>query len=344
MARKILPPILLLAISLCLPVFATAGVYSSDFPDACPVLTDDGICFSNYNDVLENYVVDEGMTDDASLNDAALEKEKGGLLDSRWELETKKGLFQIRPYKPVYISPFSWANKRNTMPATPNPDTTVTQPQDLNRVEVDIQLSMKFKMAEGLFGKNVDLWGAYTQSSRWQAYNNRDSRPFRETNYEPEVLLVAATDYSVLGWRGRMLGIGLNHQSNGRSIPLSRSWNRAILFAGFERDDWAITMRVWRCIDGTKGRSDNPDLPDYMGRFDVTVVRVMGNHQFSIMAKHSLRTGKRSHGAAQFEWAFPIRAPLRGRLRIFHGYGENLVDYNFKATWISMGISLVEWF
>ena len=347
-ARMALRQILFLAIALSLPVFAVAESPPADPMRACLELADDAARLSCYDNTMDRELPDQQVADNEALPDDELfDGDKGGsLLGRRWELrkESKKGVFLLRPYKPVYIAPFAWANKRNTMPSTPNPNTTVTQPQDLDNVEVEFQLSMKFKIIEGMFGKNFDLWGAYTQSSRWQSYNDRDSRPFRETDYEPELLLVTATNYDVLGWRGRLLGIGLNHQSNGRSEPFSRSWNRVILLAGFERKDWAITMRAWRCIDGPYGRSDNPDLSDYVGRFDVTVVHVLGDHQFSIMARHSLKTGGRSHGAAQLEWAFPVRAPLRGRLRLFHGYGESLIDYNFKTTWVSLGISLVEWF
>ena len=118
--------------------------------------------------------------------------ENGSLQDSRWELNraSKRGVFQVRAYKPVYLAPLSWASNRNTMPRTPNPETSVTEPQDLDSVEAKFQISMKFKLAESLFGEGVDLWGAYTQVSRWQVYNSENSRPFRETNYEPELMLV----------------------------------------------------------------------------------------------------------------------------------------------------------
>ena len=347
MTRTAYRQILFLAIVLSLPVFAVAGSPSIDPLIVCPELTDDAARLSCYDNAQGNYRSDpQAMDNEALPGDVSYVEKGGSLLDRRWELrkESKRGVFRLSPYKPVYVAPFSWASKRNTTPSSPNPNTTVTQPQDLDNIEVEFQLSMKFKIVEGMFGENFDLWGAYTQSSRWQAYNARGSRPFRETNYEPEILLVTATNYRVLGWRGRLLGFGLNHQSNGQSEPLSRSWNRAVLLAGFDRNDWAITMRAWRCIDGAVGKSDNPDISDYMGRFEVTVARVLGDHQFSLMARHSLKAGNRSHGAAQFEWAFPVHAPLRGRLRFFHGYGESQIDYNFKATWISLGISLVEWF
>ncbi|MET0655306.1 MAG: phospholipase A, partial [Pseudoxanthomonas sp.] len=117
---------------------------------------------------------------------------KGSLLDSRWELarDSKLGVFQMRAYKPVYLLPGFWTSNVNETPSSPNPDNTVEVPQELTSVEAKFQLSFKTKFAENIFGDNGDLWGAYTQSSRWQVYNGEESRPFRETNYEPEVMLV----------------------------------------------------------------------------------------------------------------------------------------------------------
>jgi len=347
MKRTVFRLVLFLAAALSLPAFAVAGPAPSDFLCATPAFADNAADLSCYDNAPEIPPSDmQAADDDALIEDAGSDEERGGLLDSRWELrkESKRGILQLRLYKPIYLAPFSVTSNRNTTPSTPNPKNAVTQPLLLDSVEIKFQLSFKFKMAENLFGKNLDLWGAYTQSSHWQAYNSRDSRPFRETNYEPEILLAAATDYSVLGWRGRMLGAGLNHQSNGRALPLSRSWNRVVVFAGFDREDWVIMARAWQRINESPGKDDNRDISDYVGRCDVTVTRVLGDQRISLMARHSLRTGDRSHGAVQVEWAFPVRAPLRGNVQLFHGYGESMVDYNFKSTWIILGFSLAEWF
>ena len=313
---------------------APAGASPPDTVRACAAEQDNAARLSCYDNALAQNPSDAQLAVDNSLQ------------DSRWELNraSKRGVFQVRAYKPVYLAPLSWSSNRNTMPGTPNPDTSVSEPLDIDNLEAKFQISMKFKLAESLFGEGVDLWGAYTQVSRWQVYNNENSRPFRETNYEPELITVVPTNFSILGWQGRMVGVGLNHQSNGRADPLSRSWNRIIFLIGLDRDNWALTVRPWWRIDEDAEDDDNPDISDYIGRFDVTLVHTWKMHQISLMGRHSLRGGSRSHGALQLEWGFPIHGFLRGRVQVFHGYGESLIDYNFKATWVSLGFSLVEWF
>ena len=54
---------------------------------------------------------------------------------------------------------------------------------------------MKTKVWQGIFNDVGDFWIGYTQPSRWQVYNKQLSRPFRETNYEPEAMLVFNTNY-----------------------------------------------------------------------------------------------------------------------------------------------------
>ena len=269
---------------------------------------------------------------------------KGSLMDSRWELakDSKLGLFNFRAYKPVYLLPAFWTTNSNDNPTSSNQEIPGL-PQSLSDVEAKFQISFKTKAAENLFGDNGDIWMGYTQSSRWQVFNGEESRPFRETNYEPEVLLVLRSNYSVAGWRGRLLGVAVNHQSNGRADPFSRSWNRVMVNVGLDREDWALMLRPWyRISDGSE--DENPGIEDYMGRGDMTLVHRRGEHEFALIARHSLRGGDDSRGALQFDWGFPINRTLRGHVQVFDGYGESLIDYNHRATYIGLGVSLLEWY
>ncbi|KAF1018367.1 MAG: putative phospholipase A1 [Acinetobacter bereziniae] len=268
------------------------------------------------------------------------------LLDRRWELspDSKLGTWNIRAHQPVYLLPAFWTSKKNEFPQSPNPQNTVDEDQNLKSMEAKFQISLKTKAAENLFGNNGDLWLGYTQSSRWQVYNSEESRPFRETNYEPEASLIFRTNYNLLGLNGRLLGLTLNHQSNGRSDPLSRSWNRVILNLGFEKDNFALMVRPWYRIEEDFKDDNNPDIKNYIGRGDLTAFYRWNDNDFSLMLRHSLKGGDDSHGAMQFDWAFPIKGKLRGHFQIFDGYGESLIDYNHRATYVGLGVSLMNWY
>ena len=264
-------------------------------------------------------------------------------LSERWELDSasRRGTFLITPYKPVFVTAGRWSNNPNEQPVSENPAYNYPFQIPLGKYEAKFQLSLKVKVLQGIFGKHGDLWVGYTQKSHWQVYNTTFSRPFRETNYEPEIILNFATNFSVLGLNTKMLGISLTHQSNGRAIPLSRSWNRVIFQAGFERGNWMVLLRPWWRLPDSE--DENPAVADYIGRGDATVVYHTGRHLFSVVGSHSLRGGDKSRGQVQFDWTFPVTGNLRGDLQILHGYGETLIDYNHKQTTIGIAVSLLNW-
>ncbi|WP_180072535.1 phospholipase A [Acinetobacter sp. YH12200] len=268
------------------------------------------------------------------------------LLDSRWELspESKLGTWNIRSYQPVYVLPGFWTSDKNERPESPNELNTVTEAQNLKSMEGKFQLSLKTKAVENLWGDNGDVWIGYTQSSRWQVYNSEASRPFRETNYEPEASLVFRTHYDLFGLDWRMLGLTINHQSNGRSDPLSRSWNRVMLNLGFEKDNFALMLRPWYRIEEKRADDNNPDIKNYIGRGDLTAFYRYNEHDFTLMLRHTLKGGEDNRGAMQFDWTFPISGRLRGQFQLFDGYGESLIDYNHRATYVGLGVSLMNWF
>ncbi|SEK80838.1 phospholipase A1 [Roseateles sp. YR242] len=269
----------------------------------------------------------------------------GSTLSERWELSCRDQLpaFLPRPYKPVYLLPVSWTSRANQAPRTSeSPDNGVVDALGLNKNEAKFQVSLKSKLWSLNDHGTLALWGGYTQSSRWQVYNGRISRPFRETNYEPELMLTHGMGVALpFGWTARMASLSLNHQSNGRAQPYSRSWNRVIGEVSLERNDTTVSLRPWvRLHDGS---DDNPGIEDYVGRAEMLVTHKWGRNVFSVQARHSLRSGDRSRGSGQLEWAFPIGGGLHGYAQLFSGYGESLIDYNFRETRFGLGISVVEW-
>lgn len=263
-------------------------------------------------------------------------------LGKRWELDepSKNGTFRFREYKPVYILPFHYSNNPNQSPSSPSPDHSSTSSVAVGNTDVKYQLSFKTKLWENTLGDNGDLWFAYTQQSHWLLYNPEVSSPFRETNYEPELIYSLRTDTDLPGMKWRMLNLGLAHQSNGRGLPLSRSWNRVYAQFGLERDNLSLFVRPWIRLPERSNKDDNPDITRYMGNGDVLLNYRSGENVYSALGRYSLSG---NHGALQLSWSFPISRTLKGYVQAFSGYGESLVDYNHSQNTIGFGFSLQEW-
>src|SRR5688572_14682645 len=120
--------------------------------------------------------------------------------------------FDLTTHRPNYI----------VMSRLEEPPRAFGRVQPYDRNELKFQLSLKAKVSS-LPGDN-DLWVAYTQDSYWQVLNAEISRPFRETNHEPEIYVTLRSRDNPYGLRAT--SIGVVHQSNGQGGPTSRSWNR----------------------------------------------------------------------------------------------------------------------
>lgn len=266
---------------------------------------------------------------------------QSGLLSSlsrHWELDdaAKQGAFLFRAHRPNYFLPLKYSSAPNEQPFAS------AFPQDdprLKSVETEVQLSFKVKGMQGVFGNDdLDLWFGYTVTSFWQAYNSDYSAAFRETNYEPEMMWVVRTDYSLAGFRGRFVNLGLVHQSNGRSAGLSRSWNRVYAQFGFERDKLALLVRPWYRLPES-GADDNPDIEDYLGYGDLQAIYTSGRNTWSLLLRNNFQRHD-NRGALKLGWSFPLRSRLRGYVEYFSGYGESLIDYNHRQQTIGLGVSL----
>lgn len=265
-------------------------------------------------------------------------------LSESWELDhdDKNGTFRLNSYKPFYILPVHWTNNINENPQSIGGEPAYDEPLDLHSTEVKFQLSFKTKLLQSfLFGKG-DLWAGYTQIAHWQVYNKKLSRPFRELNYEPELLIIYPLNFSFFGLDAKMAGIGFNHQSNGREDPISRSWNRIMGHFAVERGNFQLYLKPWIRLGGNESDDDNPHIEEYIGRAETNIIYRKNGHSLNLLWRNSL-SFKDNHGSVQFNYMYPIRNNLRGHIQVFSGYGENLIDYNRYQTTIGLGISFVEW-
>ena len=200
--------------------------------------------------------------------------------------------------------------------------------------ELEFQISLAFPLWRGIAGDNSVLAASYTQGSWWQASNTKESSPFRETNYEPQLFLGWATDYDFAGWTLRDVEVGVNHQSNGRSDPTSRSWDRAYTRLMAQNGNWQVELKPWLRFGN---KDDNPDINKYMGYYRLKVGYAWGPSVFSVESRYNWNSG---YGSAQLGWSYPITSHVRFYTQLFSGYGESLIDYNHKQTRIGVGFML----
>lgn len=256
---------------------------------------------------------------------------------------SERGTWTVRPYRPTYLLPLFYTFDPNLGPSSPSQDTESFTSNDVRETELKFQLSLKTKVAEDLFDSSADLWFGYTQESHWQVYNEDNSRPFRATDYQPEIFLTQPVTADLpFGGRLRMLGAGAIHHSNGQDDPLSRSWNRAYLMAGAEWGKLSVVPRLWARVNNESSSSeDNPDIEDYMGYGDIKFLYDLPDQQsLSGTLRYNPSTNK---GAAQIDYIYPLTENVNGYVQLFQGYGESIIDYNHENTSIGFGIVLNDW-
>lgn len=278
----------------------------------------------------------ENTAGQASMLDAG-QVPAGGGVSQRWQVPSHQGWARFfTPYKPIYVLPLSYNARLNRDPSGSR------DVADIDHLEVKFQFSFKAPLWRNLLLDGGDLWFGYTQLSFWQAYNSNFSSPFRETNYEPELIYSLRTHFNLLGLHGRLLTLSLNHQSNGRSNPLSRSWNRLIGGVLFDNAKFGFQLRGWWRIPESTGNDDNPNIENFVGRSEFLGVYRYNSQTFGLLLRSSLKP-EALRGAVQLNWVFPLGGPLKGYLQWFYGYGESLIDYDHVNNRFSLGLSLLDW-
>ncbi|MFG6464802.1 phospholipase A [Roseateles sp. DXS20W] len=270
------------------------------------------------------------------------------LMSRYWELEPedKRGVFNFVGYRANYVLPLHITSRINRAPQSPNQP--VVELPNYKREEAKFQLSLRTKLAQDVLLPGADLWAAFTQQATWQIWNGKDSKPFRNSDYEPELLYVVPTPERwrrlPLDWQWRYAQFSLTHQSNGQSDPLSRSWNRVNVAAGFERGDWSVVTRFLRRLKEGADTDNNPDLVGYRGRGEFQINWAHQKHTAQLLYRTTLKDAK--YGALQFEWTYPVFSDqpngLRWYVQVFRGYGETLTDYNFRQTSVGAGFSFLQ--
>ncbi len=225
-------------------------------------------------------------------------------------------------HKPMFLLPITWS-------------------EDYHGRSTEILFDISLK--QRLFG--VPLYFGYSQKSFWDAFNSKKSKPFRETDFNPE-LFYRWVPEDQKAWHHLGADIGLEHESNGQSLPDSRSWNRLYVSPFQAAGEHIVYWKWWWRIPEDESRpptdpqrDDNPDIHRYYGYSELHFEQqVFDRHLIHAMARFNPETGR---GAFNLQYSLPNGSnDFFWMFYLWQGYGESLIDYNHSITRIGVGIML----
>ncbi|GGO64283.1 phospholipase A [Bowmanella pacifica] len=249
--------------------------------------------------------------------------------------------YAITQHKPNYLLPFSYQKNPNQLG-----EDGFSQ-GNVEHMEAKFQISVKMPIYRPDETSSLEgLYFGFTAKSMWQVYNSEVSKPFRETNYQPEIFYNFDADVKLLGYQFNLAQIGMEHQSNGQNQLRSRSWNRIYGSLLFSDQDSYYYLRAWYRIKEDKKEDpldprgdDNPDITHFLGHMEVGYGTQMGNFKLMTMIRNNLKTSD-NKGSIELNLTYPINDRYEILLQYFNGYGDSLIDYNRHQQRISLGIQL----
>jgi outer membrane phospholipase A len=223
--------------------------------------------------------------------------------------------------------------------------------------QVKFRIAVRYRLAQLRVKYDTGLFFAYTQNSFWHLYDFDESAPFFDNNFNPQIFFHRdARDYhdDPSYWLPSPR-VFLEHESNGRDGPASRSWNRVggALEWGDPQEDrvyWSVSL--WHAF----GIGDeNPEIRDTNGRGEVRLA-----------VQPRLRGGE--HGLGELGFLLKSRilgedpvanveanvfadlgtlTRISGVLptfmgQVFWGTGENLLTYDEKRLVVRLGIAFIK--
>ena len=225
---------------------------------------------------------------------------------------------------------------------------------DFDDSEIKIQLSIKFQFITsptlaGPLSFLKNFYFGYSQKSFWDI--GKPSAPFSDHNFNPELFYTSESNFP--GLKSYRIGF-LEHESNGEDEERSRSWDRVYIRPVFGlTDKITLAPKLWIIINKDE---NNSDIADFFGYSELSL-RYLSKQQLKIeftgRVGEELRKGY-FQADISFPWNLlkektkrfislpPFTSPLRFNphwlIQGWHGYGENLLNYNKRESVIRLGI------
>lgn len=250
----------------------------------------------------------------------------------------RQSRFGLLPHKPMFLMPFvyNWVPHEDIYEDVKGVDST-GEGDFYKKNEAEFQISFAIPAVKDIGEKKWDLMFAYTHHAYWQVYNSGWSRPFRETNYMPELFsrYVYSEPKKFWGLKLHGLDAGYVHQSNGQIQVLSRSWDR--LFARFFIEGYGgmAVISGWYRIKEDRKTDENHDIQNFMGYGEIELIKSIKKHTFQV--KMPLLA---THPSYDFKYSHPFDDGIRWFISYQSGYGHSLIEYNRFTQRLGAGFLL----
>lgn len=233
-----------------------------------------------------------------------------------------------------------------------------------DKAQIKFQFSAKYKV----LNEDVDLWGAtiagylaYTQKSFWSI--GEPSRPFEESNYNPEAFLSIAPGLDFRRFTLHEIRLSpFEHESNGRDGAESRSWDRRYIeiragygpdmpypkVDAFTRDRIELDLKLWHAFgyyeqdDHLRAQGIAGDFLDYAGKGELRVkIRNLmpwsWDNQIDLTTRVFRRSSKNNY-QVEFQQNFPnLNFSLYAQY--WGGYDESLLRFERIERRFYLGFS-----
>lgn len=203
--------------------------------------------------------------------------------------------------------------------------------------DLKLQFSFKYKIL-----RNSNFYFGYTQKMFWEIY--KDSKPFKDTNYNPEFFY----RFPIKGSHYGSVDVGYLHSSNGKAGIESRSFDRfyarwsSFLYQG--KFKFLSSLRLYYVLNEDP---TNKDISNYVGFWDWTF------YLMNLLASDSgesfdlgvnVFAGDRGYDFDRGGLEASIRYTFRPMafnpdimLQYYRGYLEDQLNYDQKTERIRLG-------
>lgn len=200
--------------------------------------------------------------------------------------------------------------------------------------DVKFQISLSIRLTNATLPWHTYLYLFYTQKTFWNVFE--ESMPMRDLNFNPGIGWTKP--FFVKGRYAGKLSLIVEHESNGRDGPESRSWNRVSLSGSAIINRWLMVhAKFWiPIIDGM----NNKDILHYAGLYQSGFVANTTDNRW----KFGLTLVKRKGNFFNYNtivdicWRVSKKTNLDLFAQYYNGYGENLIDYNKYHSRLRVGI------